>query len=92
MRLQGVSCNPFHVDAAKHLLGDHVHEVEHVAASRWQDIPQIFAKMDGDEPTQMALRFTILTAMRSSAVRYARFIEIDASERASVFGQFRRTG
>ncbi len=81
MRLAGVACDPYHVEAAKQLLGDHIHEVEHVPASKWQDIPRIFSEVHGDEPTRMALRFALLTAMRSSAVRYAKFNEINLDER-----------
>jgi integrase len=81
MRLAGVRCDPFNVEAAKHLLGDHVHETVNVPASAWEDIPRIFAAVQGDEPTRMALRFSILTAMRSDAVRYARFSEINLDER-----------
>lgn len=81
MRLAGVDCDPFHVEAAKQLLGDHVHETVNVPASTWQDIPRIHSEVQGEEPTKLAVQFAIFTVVRSDAVRYAKFSEIDLDER-----------
>jgi len=79
MRLSGVECDPFVVDMAKHMLGEVQHTPVKTRASAWQDIPDIFAKLNRDDPSHLCLRFKILTAVRSAGVRGARFDEIDGN-------------
>jgi len=77
MRLSGVDCDPFIVDMAKHMLGEYQHKPKSMPASSWQDVPRIFEALDRNDSSHLCLRFKILTAMRSAAVRGARFDEIE---------------
>lgn len=77
MRLSGADCDPFLVDMAKHMLGDVRHEPVKTPATPWKSIPQVFAKLQRDDPSHLCLRFMLLTAVRSHGCRGARFDEID---------------
>lgn len=77
MKMSGVDCDPFTVQMAKHMLGEVSYKPTPVPASRWQDIPDVWDKLSGDHPSHLALRFKILTAVRSDGIRGARFDEID---------------
>lgn len=76
-RLKGVSCDPFIVEVAKENLGVVIHKAKNIPATRWQDIPDLYALLDAGTPTTAALRFAILTLVRSHGVRGARYEEID---------------
>ncbi|WP_229836429.1 tyrosine-type recombinase/integrase [Aliiroseovarius zhejiangensis] len=78
-RLAGFDCDPFTVHAAEHMLGVVKHEPRHVPATRWQDIPDLYQALTqrGNHASCLALRWAILTVVRSMAVRGARFDEIE---------------
>ena len=76
-RLMGYDADPFVCDAARHMLGHVHHEPEPIPATPWQEIPDLYARLDGPHPSHLALRWAILTAARSTPVRGARFDEID---------------
>lgn len=76
-KLAGIAVDPFTVEAAKHLLGDMRREIVHIEATPWQAIPALYAKLDGRGATRLALRWMILTAVRSDGARGARLEEID---------------
>lgn len=76
MRFSGVSCDPFIVDMARHMLGEVRHEVVKTPAADWQDIPRIFQALNSANTSHLCLRFNILTLVRSAGVRGARFDEI----------------
>lgn len=75
-QVMGFDTDPIEVDRAKQLLGDVVHRSKHITATPWQDIPKLYAKLDGKGPVAECLRFMILTMVRSAACRPARFDEI----------------
>lgn len=77
-RLMGVDCDPFTVEAAKHMLGEVDHKVRHLEAMPWQEVPALYAKLS-DEPSavNLCLRWCILTLVRSHGCRGARFEEIE---------------
>lgn len=76
-RLMGHEVDPFTIDAARHMLGEHRHETKHIAATPWRDMPALYAKLEGRGATRLALRFQILTVARDEGIIGARFSEID---------------
>jgi integrase len=76
-KLSGYDVDPFTVAAAKHMLGEVKHKPKPIAATPWQDIPDLYEKLDGNAASRLALRMMILTTVRSSALRAARFSEIE---------------
>lgn len=76
-KLMGLECDPFTVDAARHMLGDVRHESKPITATPWQDIPALYAKLCDRGTSHQALRMMILTAVRSAGVRGLHFDEID---------------
>lgn len=48
-----------------------------IAATPWQDIPALYQRLNKPSPTHFAIRFAILTCVRSAGVRKAMFDEID---------------
>ncbi len=64
-------------EKARGLLGKQRHKVKHVPALPWQDVPAFYASLDDGSITHLALRFLILTGMRSKAVRFAHIDQID---------------
>ncbi|MGO4917779.1 tyrosine-type recombinase/integrase [Pseudogemmobacter sp. W21_MBD1_M6] len=75
-RLMGIDVDPFTVDAAQHMLGEVDRKIEPITATPWQEIPALFLKLDRPNASCQALRFAILTGVRSEGVRGARFSEI----------------
>jgi len=75
-RLMGVDCDPFTVEAAKHMLGDVDHKVRHLKATPWQEVPALFARLAEPSAVNLCLRWCILTLVRSHGCRGARFEEI----------------
>ena len=64
------------VEKAKALLGKQRHEVEHIPALPWADVPEFYASLDEATPTHLALRLLILTAVRSAPIRHLRLENI----------------
>ena len=65
-------------DKAKVLLGKSRHQTAHIAALPWHDVPAFYASLVEDSICHLALRLLILTAARSSEVRFIRLDEIEA--------------
>jgi len=63
-------------DKAKALLGKSRHKAKHVPAMPWQEVPAFYASLDEGSVTHLALRLLILTATRSSEVRFCHLREI----------------
>ncbi len=76
-RLSGLDVDPFTVEAAKHMLGEVRHTPVPITATRWQDIPDLYERLEGNAPSRLALRLMILTTVRSTALRAATFDEIE---------------
>lgn len=60
------------VTKARILLGKTGHEVAHIPAMHWRDVPAFYASLNDGSVTHLALRFLILTGLRSAPVRWAR--------------------
>ena len=63
-------------EKAKALLGRQRHEVTHIPAMPWQEVPAFYQSLGG-APVELALRLLILTGMRSKAIRFARLDQIN---------------
>lgn len=55
---------------AKALLGKTTHVPKNIPALHWKEVPDFYASLNDPTITQLALRFLILTAARSSEVRF----------------------
>lgn len=76
-RMSGYDVDPFMCDAAKMMLGFVNHKEKPTPATPWQDIPVLYQRFKEKRSTHFILRFAILTAMRSHAVRGVRLEEIE---------------
>lgn len=76
-RLSGYACDPFTVEAARHMLGEVRHRPVPIVATPWQEIPTLFARLDNPAASYQCLRMMILTCVRSDGVRGMLFSEID---------------
>ena len=76
-RLMGADCDPFTVEAAKHMLGEVDHRVRHLEAMPWRDVPDLYARLAEPSAVNMCLKWCILTLVRSFGCRGARFDEIE---------------
>jgi hypothetical protein len=47
-RLMGMECDPFTVQAARHMLGEVDHKVVHIVATPWREIPALYLALDGE--------------------------------------------
>lgn len=63
-------------EKAKALLGKSRHQVKHIASIPWPEVPEFYQSLNENSVTHLALRFLILTAARSSEVRYLHEREI----------------
>lgn len=75
-RYAGIDCDPFTVDAAERLLGAHNHEVTHIVATDWRDIPELWKKLDRSTAAGQCLRWMLLTLVRFDGCRKAHVSEI----------------
>lgn len=73
----GFECDPGTVDAAKRMLGEVRHQVEHIAATPWQEIPALWGKLDPSTASGLCLRWILMTLVRGDAARAARLSEIE---------------
>lgn len=65
------------VTKAQALLGPQGREVQHIASVPWQDVPAFYETLSDGTPVHLALRFLILSGLRSAPVRLARLDHID---------------
>lgn len=75
--LMGYDCRPFVADAAQVMLGKVGHQPQNITATPWQDVPDLFQRLEGMTSAKMCLRWIILTCVRSDGCLGARFDEID---------------
>jgi len=64
---------------AKALLGKSRQARRHIPAVPWSDVPQFYESINEGTVTQLALRLLILTAVRSSNVRFCHLDEIQGA-------------
>ena len=62
---------------AKALLGAQGDVQKHIASVPWQEIPKFYKSLSGGSMTELALQLTILTALRSGAIRNLRYEYIE---------------
>lgn len=74
-RLRGYACDRFTIDAAESMLGPVVHKTQSIEATPWKDIPALYGWLDGRGTSAACLQFMILTLVRASGCRMARFDE-----------------
>lgn len=58
------------VENAQILLGKQAHKPKHIPALHWQEVPDFYASLDEGSVTHLALRFLILTGVRSGPLRH----------------------
>ena len=75
-KLMGHDCDPFTVEAAREVLGAVDYTPTPIPATRWQDIPALYAKLQTGGDVAQCLRWIILTLVRSDAARGAHISEI----------------
>uniref|UniRef100_UPI002614E76F tyrosine-type recombinase/integrase n=1 Tax=Aliiroseovarius sp. TaxID=1872442 RepID=UPI002614E76F len=65
------------ISKAKALLGKTRHQASHTPALPWKEVPAFYESLNDGTVTHLALRFLILTAVRSKPIRFARLDEIE---------------
>lgn len=66
-------------EKAQALLGKQRHNVQHIPAMHWKDVPQFFQNLNEGTATHLALKLLILTAMRSTPIRFAHVNQFDGA-------------
>lgn len=64
-------------EKAKALLGAQRHKEVHIPAMPWQEVPAFYASLNEGTTTHLALRFLILTGVRSYPIRFAHVDQIE---------------
>jgi integrase len=78
-RLMGFDTDPMMADAAQLMLGEVRHKVTPIAATPWQEIPDLYQRLDPETISGACLRFMILTLVRAAGCRGARLSELDGN-------------
>ena len=76
-RYMGLGVDPFTVDAARRMLGEVRHVTKHITATKWQDIPGLWQRLDPELASGLCLRWMILTMVRFDGCRAASVSEVD---------------
>lgn len=66
---------------ARLLLGKPRHQVQHIPAMHWRDVPDFYASLSETSVTHFALRLLILTGVRSAPLRNIHVDQIDVQNR-----------
>ncbi|MEQ9505111.1 MAG: integrase arm-type DNA-binding domain-containing protein [Hyphomonas sp.] len=66
-------------DKAKALLGKQRHQVSHIEAMPWRDVPTFYASLSEPTTANLAMRLLILTGHRLKPVRFLRLDQIDGN-------------
>ena len=64
-------------DKAKALLGRQRHTPANIPSMPWPEVPKFYQSLEKETVTELALRFLILTGMRSDAIRHLHEGQID---------------
>lgn len=64
-------------EKARALLGKPRHKTENIPALPWQEVPDFYASLNEGSTAHLALRFLILTGVRSSPVRFLHESQIE---------------
>ena len=73
----GLEVDRFVVENAQFLLGKQAHKPKHIPALHWHEVPDFYASLDEGSVTHLALRFLILTGVRSGPLRHIHENQID---------------
>lgn len=76
-KLMGHDADPFVVEAAKEVLGAVDYTPTPIPATRWQDLPALYQRLQTGGDVAQCLRWIILTLVRSDAARGAELGEIE---------------
>lgn len=76
-KLMGYDVDPFVIESAKYMLGEVMHTPEPITATPWQEIPDLYSRLEDHGAVAACLRFMILTLVRGTGCRQARFDEFD---------------
>ena len=77
-QLQEVDCDPVTVDIGIRMLGEHIHKVQHIPATPWQEVPDLHRRLEErGGPSAMCIQWIILTLVRADAAKGARVSEIE---------------
>ncbi len=74
--MRDLECSAITVKKARHMLGHVEHKTVPHRSTPWQDVPELFAYLEGRSAAASCLQFTLLTVVRVGASREARFDEI----------------
>lgn len=66
-------------DKARALLGKSRHVSKRIPALQWKEVPAFYNGLSDGTITQLALKLTILTALRSMPIRFANLKDIDGN-------------
>jgi len=64
-------------DKAKALLGQQRHAPKSIPSMPWEDVPEFYRSLEDGTITELALRFLILTGMRSDSVRHLHLDQLE---------------
>ncbi len=64
-------------EKAKALLGKSRHTPKHIPAMPWAEVPEFYRSLSEPTTTNLALKMLILTAARSSPIRFMRYDQIE---------------
>ena len=65
------------VEKARALLGKSRHVPKHIPALPWREVPDFYASLAEQTPTQLALRLLVLTGVRTGPLRQLRLDQIE---------------
>jgi integrase len=75
----GLDVDLLAIEKAKALLGKSRHVPSHIPAMAWQDVPAFYDTLSDGTFTHLALRFLILTGVRTAALRNCKLDQIDGN-------------
>lgn len=78
-QLMGYDCDPFTIAAAERMLGEVNHQVQHIPATPWQDVPGLYERLNPVYSSGLCLRWMLLTLVRLEGCRGASLDEIDGN-------------
>ncbi len=77
---------------AEALLGKQSNTAQHIPSMAWQDVPAFYQTLADGPPSQLALRFLILTGLRSTPVRNLRLEHLIGPDLAEIPAALMKNG
>lgn len=69
-------CDPIIIDKAKRMLGDVRHISTPIVSTPWEEIPDLYQRLNSETSSHQCLRMAMLTVVRADAVTGMRFDEV----------------